>query len=603
MDKAIDWIRAEAIPLASVAAGAGFADLAPLRKIIGDARIVSLGEATHGTREFFQLKHRLLEFCVAELGFTVFGIEASFPESLAVNDFVLHGGGDPADALASLRFWTWDTDEVLALIEWMRAWNRTHDRKVKFYGFDMQTPTVAALELVDYLRRVAPELAAASEAPLTPLAADFSFERFGLASAAAQAAAHAAIERVLAAFARERAAWIEATSELDWQLARMHAIVLEQGARSYGEVPSFEGRDVSMAENVRSLLEIEGPHAKAVLWAHNGHIARTSDYFTTEQVPIPNMGSRLHRMFGRQQLIVGFAFNQGTFQAIAPKRGLVHHTVPPAPAGSFDTALAMAGVPAFLLDLRTAPAHGPVSDWLAAKPVTRRIGAVYSDERAEELMHAGDPRDDFDLLAFIETTTAARANAAGRRLVADDAPLPAAPINLELAGTGGVPDGWRAPQPWRKHAHAIALCKEPSPAGGRTVRVARSPRPWRWGDAWLEQAFSAQAWRGRRLRFSAAARAQAQGLGTGARLFAHVAAADAVGVRRAGNITAVSPAIDAPQWQAYTVEIDVPEDAEAIVIGFVVLGDSAGWFGDLRVETVARGGVVPHTCRELQTSP
>src|SRR5262245_48862011 len=220
MHETIDWIRSRAIPLASVTAGAGFADLEPLRQIIGDARIVSLGEATHGTREFFQLKHRLLEFCVSELGFTVFGIEATFPESLAVNDYVLSGRGDPADALASTRFWTWDTEEVLALIEWMRGWNQRHERKVKFYGFDMQFPPVAALELIDYLRRVAPELAAACEAPLTPLAADFTSARYGRLPAPAREAARAAIERVLAAFARERAAWIGATSELDWQLAR-----------------------------------------------------------------------------------------------------------------------------------------------------------------------------------------------------------------------------------------------------------------------------------------------------------------------------------------------------------------------------------------------
>ena len=130
--------------------------------MIGDARIVSLGEATHGTREFFQLKHRLLEYCVSELGFTIFGIEASYPECLRINDYVLHGTGNPADALASQRFWTWDTEEVLALIEWMRIWNSTHTRKVKFYGFDMQFPTEAALRLLDYLKRVAPDLAAAS---------------------------------------------------------------------------------------------------------------------------------------------------------------------------------------------------------------------------------------------------------------------------------------------------------------------------------------------------------------------------------------------------------------------------------------------------------
>src|ERR1700726_4248268 len=125
------WIRAGAIPLATVEPGRGFDDLEPLRALIGGARIVSLGEATHGTREFFQLKHRLLEFCVSELGFTMFGIEANYPECLRINDYVLHGAGDPAEALAGTHFWTWDTMEVPALIKWMRAWNQSHERSIK----------------------------------------------------------------------------------------------------------------------------------------------------------------------------------------------------------------------------------------------------------------------------------------------------------------------------------------------------------------------------------------------------------------------------------------------------------------------------------------
>src|SRR6202161_1522415 len=89
----VDWIRSAAFPLASAEPRQGCRGLQASRPLVGDARIVSLGEATHGTREFFQLKHRLFEFCVAELGFTMLGIEASFPESLAVNAYVLHGAG------------------------------------------------------------------------------------------------------------------------------------------------------------------------------------------------------------------------------------------------------------------------------------------------------------------------------------------------------------------------------------------------------------------------------------------------------------------------------------------------------------------------------
>ena len=143
-----DWIAANAIPLATPEAGHGFADLQPLKKLIGNARIVALGEGTHGTREFFQLKHRMLEFLAGQMGFTIFSIEANMPEAYRLNAYVLHGTGDPAELLEGMYFWTWDTQEVLEMIRWMRAFNQSGKGRVEFTGFDMQTPTVA-LEIVN----------------------------------------------------------------------------------------------------------------------------------------------------------------------------------------------------------------------------------------------------------------------------------------------------------------------------------------------------------------------------------------------------------------------------------------------------------------------
>src|SRR5512133_1953281 len=88
------WIRGAAIPLSTPVAGHGFEDMAPLKRIVGDARIVALGEATHGTREFFQLKHRMLEFLVTQMGFSIFSIEANMPQAYRLNDFILNGEGD-----------------------------------------------------------------------------------------------------------------------------------------------------------------------------------------------------------------------------------------------------------------------------------------------------------------------------------------------------------------------------------------------------------------------------------------------------------------------------------------------------------------------------
>src|SRR5215813_14252637 len=139
----VDWVRSHAIRLVTAEAGHGFADLQPIERIIGDARIVSLGEATHGSREFFQFKHRMLEFLASEMGFSIFSIEANMPEAYRLNDYVLNGTGDPAQLLRGMYFWTWDTEEVLDMIRWMRAFNQSGKGRVEFTGFDMQTPAVA----------------------------------------------------------------------------------------------------------------------------------------------------------------------------------------------------------------------------------------------------------------------------------------------------------------------------------------------------------------------------------------------------------------------------------------------------------------------------
>jgi erythromycin esterase len=146
-----EWVRTNAIRLRTVEAGHGFDDLQPLRRVIGTARMVTLGEATHGSREFFQLKHRLLEFLATEMGFTIFSIEANMPEAYRLNDYVLNGAGDPAQLLRGMYFWTWDTEEVLDMIRWIREFNKSGKGRVQFTGFDMQFPNVAADIVRDFV--------------------------------------------------------------------------------------------------------------------------------------------------------------------------------------------------------------------------------------------------------------------------------------------------------------------------------------------------------------------------------------------------------------------------------------------------------------------
>jgi erythromycin esterase-like protein/beta-lactamase regulating signal transducer with metallopeptidase domain len=164
----VQWIKANAIPLSTVQAGHGFDDMQPIAKIVGNARIVALGEATHGTREFFQLKHRMVEFLASKMGFTIFSIEANMPEAYRLNDYVLNGKGDPATLLKGMYFWTWDTKEVLEMIQWMREFNQSGKGRIEFTGFDMQTPNVAAKIVSDFVAANEPDyLSAVKKAPIT----------------------------------------------------------------------------------------------------------------------------------------------------------------------------------------------------------------------------------------------------------------------------------------------------------------------------------------------------------------------------------------------------------------------------------------------------
>src|SRR5438093_4375466 len=99
------------------------------------------------------MKHRVLEYLATQQGFTIFAIEANMPEAYRLNDYVLEGKGDPVKLIGGMYFWTWNTEEVLAMVEWMRKFNRSGKGRIEFTGFDMQTPDVAMENAVHFLKQ------------------------------------------------------------------------------------------------------------------------------------------------------------------------------------------------------------------------------------------------------------------------------------------------------------------------------------------------------------------------------------------------------------------------------------------------------------------
>jgi erythromycin esterase len=409
----VTWIGAHAIPLAGTEAGHGLDDIAPIASLIGKARVVGLGEATHGTREFFQMKHRVLEYLVAKQGFTVFGIEANQPECRAINEYVLHGTGDPKAGLDGIYFWTWNTEEVLAMIEWMRAWNADpkHARKVQFLGYDMQVPKVAYESLAAYLTKVAPDVAPGLLTPIEVLGHD------GASSALAKLADDdrkhlgdglAAIGK---AFDTNRKAWAQKSTTAELDEMRHDLTILEQATELYSAASAgtsgFAIRDRSMAANIRWILDHQPAGTRMVVWAHNAHIANRLDGMTGA---LENMGGHLRKQLKADYVNLGFVFSQGAFQAIemknSPRGELNEITLGDPPEFNASVAFARTGKPLLVLDLRALPKKGAVHDWFTAPHPVRDTGAVFSTE--QNMTSAVVLPELYDAVIFVDKTTRAR---------------------------------------------------------------------------------------------------------------------------------------------------------------------------------------------------
>jgi len=167
-----NWLRTHAIRLQTVDPMSDLGDLQPLAPVIGDARIAG-GEATHGTREHFLYRHRLLRFLVTQKGFRALAFESPRPTGLALNQYVLGGEGDPARLLGKAVFGVWYSQEVLDAIQWMHEYNATvrPDQRVEFVGIDIQVTRLSASAVAQYLDRVDPQFRARHASTLDLLAA------------------------------------------------------------------------------------------------------------------------------------------------------------------------------------------------------------------------------------------------------------------------------------------------------------------------------------------------------------------------------------------------------------------------------------------------
>lgn len=413
----VDVVRGRAIPLKGDPT-----QYDALVDAIGDARVVLLGEATHGTHEFYRERAFITRRLIVEKGFAGVAVEADWPDAYRVNRYV-RGVGTDEDAVESLgdfgRFptWMWRNADVLDFVGWLRTHNAAQavEARAGFYGLDLYSLRASMQAVLAYLEKVDPDAARRARTRYG------CFDQFGEEMQeygyAAAAGLHPTCEReVVSQLLDLHRRRIEYASR-DGRVARDEFFFAEQNARLVknaeqyyramfaGRAESWNLRDRHMTDTLRELvafLDQSRPGARLVVWAHNSHLgdARATEMGEGGEL---NVGQLVREEWGARAVLVGFTTYTGSVTAATEWGGPAHRRhVRPALAGSYEKVFHDAGIPRFLLPLRTDP---ELASALAVPRLERAIGVLYvpASERRSHYFHAR-LSDQFDFVLHFDET-------------------------------------------------------------------------------------------------------------------------------------------------------------------------------------------------------
>ena len=391
-------------------------DLGPLLERVGDARIVLLGEATHGTSEFYRMRERISRELIVKKGFRFIAIEGDWPDAARVDHYVRHLEYPPAEWTAFARFptWMWRNNEVRDFVNWLRQHNAATkpEARVAFHGLDLYSLYVSIRSVLNYLDGVDPEAAKIARQRygcLTPWQADPA--TYG--HAALTGSYHTCEPHVVCALKElleNRVAYTQHDGERFFD-AVQNARLVTNAERYYrimyyGSRASWNLRDEHMFTTLKNLLAFYGPASKAIVWAHNSHVG---DSAATEMAARGehNIGHLCRQEFGTGAYLVGFGTNSGTVAAASDWDAPMElKKVQPALPNSYERLCHATGRARFTLGLR---GHAALTgaQGLGKPRLERAIGVVYrpETERVSHYFHAILPQQ-FDEYIWFDDTRA-----------------------------------------------------------------------------------------------------------------------------------------------------------------------------------------------------
>ena len=420
---------AEVVSSVAIDAPGGVPPRETLEQLIGDARIVLIGESSHGTHEFYDARAAITKWLIDEKGFCAVAAEADWPDAYRVNRYVSGLGEDEtADAALSgfERFpaWMWRNTVVRDFVDWLRIRNRRQEsngqRQAGFYGLDLYSLHRSMQEVITYLDKIDPKAAARARERYACFdhasADDGQAYGFSAAFGAGPSCENQAIEQLVdiqrSALAYARRDGLLAEDELFYSQQNAQTVrdaEVYYRAMFSGRVTSWNLRDKHMAQTLDALLKHldrhhDVPSARIVVWAHNSHVgdARATEVSADGQL---TLGQLARQQYGDQSRLIGFSTYSGTVTAASEWGGVAERkAVRPALNGSIEELLHQTGRGSFLVSADLSP---EAAEPLSAVRLGRAIGVIYlpATERQSHYFHVR-PADQFDAMIHIDRTRA-----------------------------------------------------------------------------------------------------------------------------------------------------------------------------------------------------
>jgi erythromycin esterase-like protein len=417
-DPAVEVVKHAAIGFAPEHDGL----VAAITERVAGARVVLIGEATHGSQDFYRIRSEVTRALIRDHGFNVVAVEADWPDAYRVNRWVRHMTQEPNAAAALGNFvrfprWMWRNTEVVRFLTWLHEHNAGHATDgAGFYGLDLYSLHASMEAVLEYLDKVDPEAAARARQRyrcFEGYGEDTQSYGYATTLGLTQSCEDAVVEQLVelrrqAADSASRHAGVSSDEQF---VAEQNARLVVNAEKYYramfgGRIESWNLRDTHMMETLDALMahvqKTEG-HARAVVWAHNSHLgdARATEMGRHGEL---NLGQLVRERYREEAKSVGFTTHTGTVTAASDwDQPATRMQVRPSFPASYEAAFHESGIARFILDL----SNREVCEVLNTPRLERAIGVIYrpQTERFSHYFTALLPRQ-FDLIVHVDRTEA-----------------------------------------------------------------------------------------------------------------------------------------------------------------------------------------------------